>query len=45
VSHAPHRPNGDLERARDLATTAATTAAEYCCAGITRRADKLLADL
>jgi hypothetical protein len=39
------RADGDLERARELVTTAAVTAAEYGCAGLTRRADKLLADL
>ena len=39
------RADGDLERARQLVTTAAATAAEYGSAGLTRRADKLLADL
>ena len=39
------RADGDLERARELVTTAAATAAEYGCAGLTRRADALLADL
>jgi class 3 adenylate cyclase/tetratricopeptide (TPR) repeat protein len=39
------RTDGDIERARDLVTTAAATAAEYGCAGLTRRADALLADL
>jgi class 3 adenylate cyclase/tetratricopeptide (TPR) repeat protein len=37
--------DGDLARARDLATTAAATAAEYGCAGLTRRARELLAAL
>ena len=32
----------DLQRARDLATTAAATAAEYDCAGLSRRAANLL---
>ncbi len=36
------RTDGDLERARELVTTAATTAAEYGCAGLTRRATGLL---
>ena len=35
--------DGDLERARELAHTAAATAAEYGCAGLTRRAAALLA--
>jgi len=39
------RADGDLESARDLVTTAATTAAQYGCAGLTRRADALLTDL
>ncbi len=39
------RADGDLERARELATTAGATAAEYGCAGLTRRADALLAIL
>ena len=39
------RADGDLERARELVTTAAATAAEYGCAGLTERADRLLADL
>jgi len=39
------RADGDLERARELATTAATTAAEYGCAGLIRRADALLASI
>jgi class 3 adenylate cyclase len=38
------RADGDLERARDLVSTAAATAAEYGLAGLTQRADKLLAD-
>jgi tetratricopeptide (TPR) repeat protein len=36
--------DGDLARARKLATTAAATAAEYGCGGLTKRADLLLAD-
>ena len=39
------RADGDLERARDSSTTAAATAAEYGCAGLTKRAAALLADL
>ena len=39
------RADGDLDRARQLVTTAAATAAEYGCAGLSRRADALLADL
>jgi hypothetical protein len=39
------RADGDLERARNFATAAATTAAEYGCAGLTRRAEAVLADL
>jgi class 3 adenylate cyclase/tetratricopeptide (TPR) repeat protein len=39
------RADGDLERARQLVTTAAATAAEYGCAGLTRRADALLMSL
>jgi tetratricopeptide (TPR) repeat protein len=39
------RADGDLERARELVTTAAATAAEYGCAGLTKRAATLLADL
>jgi class 3 adenylate cyclase/tetratricopeptide (TPR) repeat protein len=39
------RADGDLERARELINTAAATAAKYGCAGLTRRADALLADL
>jgi class 3 adenylate cyclase/tetratricopeptide (TPR) repeat protein len=35
--------NGDLERATQLATSAAATAAEYGCAGLTNRAAALLA--
>ncbi len=38
------RADGDVERARDLATTAATTAAEFGCAGLTKRAEALLAE-
>ena len=37
--------DGDLERARDLAQTAAATAAEYGCVGLTTRAVALLAKL
>jgi class 3 adenylate cyclase/tetratricopeptide (TPR) repeat protein len=37
--------DGDIERARQLATIAAATAAEYGCGGLTQRADLLLADL
>ena len=39
------RADGDVERARELATTAAATAAEYGCAGLTKRAEELLAGL
>lgn len=39
------RADGDLERARALATTAAATAAEFGCAGLTTRAEALLARL
>jgi class 3 adenylate cyclase/tetratricopeptide (TPR) repeat protein len=39
------RGEGDLERARDLITAAAATAAEFGCGGLTRRADALIADL
>jgi class 3 adenylate cyclase/tetratricopeptide (TPR) repeat protein len=39
------RADGDPEEARNLITTAAATAAEYGCAGLTRRADALLADI
>jgi len=39
------RADGDIERARDLITTAASTAAEYGCAGLTKRANRLLANL
>ena len=39
------RADGDLERARDFAQIAAATAAEYGCAGLTKRAAALLADL
>jgi tetratricopeptide (TPR) repeat protein len=38
------RADGDIERARELITTAAATAAEYGCAGLTRRAEVLLAE-
>jgi hypothetical protein len=37
------RADSDLQRARDLATTAAATAAEYGCEGLSRRAANLLA--
>ncbi len=36
---------GDHQRARQLVTTAAATATQYGCAGLTRRADAFLADL
>ncbi|MGO9877486.1 MAG: hypothetical protein ACLPVY_27235, partial [Acidimicrobiia bacterium] len=36
------RADGDLERARHFAQTAAATAAEYGCAGLTKRAEALL---
>ncbi len=39
------RTNDDLEKARSLATTAAATAAEYGCAGLSRRAAALLTGL
>jgi class 3 adenylate cyclase/tetratricopeptide (TPR) repeat protein len=39
------RADGDLERARGLAQTAAATAAEYNCAGLTKRAAALLGEL
>jgi tetratricopeptide (TPR) repeat protein len=39
------RAEGDVDRARDLATTAAATATEYGCGGLTRRAAAMLADL
>jgi class 3 adenylate cyclase/tetratricopeptide (TPR) repeat protein len=39
------RADGDVERARELITTAAATAADYGCAGLTKRATTLLADL
>ncbi|MGO9875721.1 MAG: ATP-binding protein [Acidimicrobiia bacterium] len=35
------RADGDLNRARKLATTAAATAAEYGCAGLSKRAEAL----
>jgi hypothetical protein len=38
------RAGGDLDRTRDFASSAAATAAEYGCAGLTRRAANLLAD-
>jgi tetratricopeptide (TPR) repeat protein len=37
------RGDGDVARARDLATTAAATAAEYGCAALSRRAASLFA--
>src|SRR5205807_9949518 len=39
------RADGDRARARELATTAAATAAEYGCAGLSKRALTLLADI
>jgi hypothetical protein len=36
---------GDTEHAHQLATTAAATAAEYGCAGLSKRAARLLADI
>jgi hypothetical protein len=39
------RTEGDLTRARDLATTAAAAAAQYGCAGLMKRAEILLANL
>jgi hypothetical protein len=39
------RADSDLQRARDLATTAAATAAEYGCEGLSRRAANLLASV
>jgi tetratricopeptide (TPR) repeat protein len=36
---------GDLERARALATMATSTAAEYGCEGLTKRSAKLLAEI
>jgi class 3 adenylate cyclase/tetratricopeptide (TPR) repeat protein len=39
------RADGDLERARDLVTTAAATAAEFGCAGLTERAEAMLAGI
>ena len=36
---------GDLQRARDFASTATATASEYGCAGLTKRAKALLAEL
>ncbi len=38
------RADGDAERARELVTTAAATAAEFGCAGLTKRAEALLAE-
>jgi hypothetical protein len=37
------RGEGDVERARELATSAAATAAEYGCAALSRRAANVLA--
>jgi tetratricopeptide (TPR) repeat protein len=39
------RADGDIDRARELATTAAATATEYGCNGLTERAARLLATL
>ena len=39
------RADGDLAHARDMVTTAAATAAEYGCAGLTKRATALLVNL
>jgi tetratricopeptide (TPR) repeat protein len=39
------RADGDLEHARKLVTTAAATAAEYGCGGLTKRAAALLAEI
>jgi hypothetical protein len=39
------RAAGDLEHAREYATTAATTAAEFGCTGLTKRAAAILDDL
>jgi hypothetical protein len=39
------RAGNDLARARDLVTTAAATAAQYGCAGLTRRAETSLTSL
>jgi hypothetical protein len=39
------RADGDVERARELTTSAGATAAEYSCTGLTRRAAALLVDL
>jgi tetratricopeptide (TPR) repeat protein len=39
------RADGDIDHARNLATTAAATAAEYGCAGLTRRAQQLLSSI
>jgi tetratricopeptide (TPR) repeat protein len=39
------RADGDIARARELMTTAAATAVEFGCAGLTKRADALLARL
>ncbi len=39
------RDDGDMERARNFAEAAATTAAKYNCAGLEKRAVVLLADL
>jgi hypothetical protein len=36
------RGEGDIENARNLITTAAATAAEYRCVGLTKRAEALL---
>ncbi len=39
------RAGGDLDRARDLISTAAATATEYGCAGLTKRAEAVLTKL
>jgi len=39
------RTDGDLARARDLATTASATAAQYACGALTKRAADLLASI
>jgi hypothetical protein len=39
------RADGDIERARQLGTTAAATATQYGCAGLTKRAAALLAGI
>jgi hypothetical protein len=39
------RGNGDIERARELVTSAASTATEFGCAGLTKRAAAILTEL